>query len=57
MLIYPDKTASRLGQEIRREVGQRCDIRRRGDGGLGFGEFNLLKGLGEEGKGYFPISG
>ena len=42
MLIYPDETARRLGQEIRREVGQRCRIRRGGDGGVGFGECYLL---------------
>ena len=38
-----DKTARRLGKETRREVRQRCDFRRGGDGGVGFGEFDLLK--------------
>ena len=42
MLIYPDETARRLGQETRREVGQRRRIRRGGDGGVGFGECDIL---------------
>ena len=35
--------ARRLGEETRRETGQRCDFRRGGDGGVGFGECDLLK--------------
>ena len=42
MLIYPDETARRLGQETRRKAGQRRRIRRGGDGGVGFGECYLL---------------
>ena len=49
MLIVYDKTARRLGEETRREVGQRCGFWRRGDGGVGFGECDLLRrGRGEE---------
>ena len=49
MLIVCDRIAWRLGEETRREVGQRCDFRRGGDGGVGFGEFDLLKWIGHSG--------
>ena len=49
MLIVYGRTARRLGEETRREAGQRCDFRRGGDGGVGFGEFDLLKVKGDDG--------
>ena len=42
MLIVYDETARRLGEETRREAGQRCSFRRGGHGRVGFGEFDFL---------------
>ena len=49
MLIDCERIARRLGEETRREVGQRCDFRRGSDGGVGFGEFDLLEFKGDGG--------